>query len=120
MVKQWLTTTNQYMTETKKDTIMVDAQDFLVTRDVAMRTGDISTKYRTKDGRFIIDSRTLSRIQFTSEEMLNGLSGIEKITQEEAETLIAENDYKMGEAEEVEEVSSEEENEVETTVDKEE
>ena len=107
------------MTETKKDTIMVDAQDFLVTRDVAMRTGDISTKYRTKDGRFIIDSRTLSRIQFTSEEMLNGLSGIEKITQEEAETLIAENDYKMGD-EEVEEASSEEENEVETTEDKEE
>ena len=98
---------------------MVDAQDFLVTRDVAMRTGDISTKYRTKDGRFIIDSRTLSRIQFTSEEMLNGLSGIEKITQEEAETLIAENDYKMGD-EEVEEASSEEENEVETTEDKEE
>lgn len=94
---------------------MVDSQDFLVTREVAMRTGDISTKYRTKDGRFIIDARTLSRIQFTSDEMLNGLSGIEKITIEEAETLIAANDFKMGDEgiEDVENASSDE-NEVET------
>lgn len=102
-----------YMTETKNISNMVDAQDFLVTREVAMRTGDIRYKYRTKDGRFIIDARTLSRIQFTSEEMLNGLSGIEKITEEEAQTLIAENDYKMGDdgmEEEVDNASLEEEN----------
>ena len=75
---------------------MVDSQDFLVTRDVALRTGEIQYKYRTADGRFIVDARTLSRIRFTSEEIINGLQGIEKITHEEAETLIAKNNYQMG------------------------
>lgn len=75
---------------------MVDSQIFLVTREVALRTGDIRYKYRTEDGRFIIDARILSRISFTSEEIVNGLSGIKKITKEEAETLIARNGYTMG------------------------
>lgn len=75
---------------------MVDSQNFLVTREVALRTGDIRYKYRTEDGRFIIDARILSRINFTSEEIVNGLSGIKKITKEEAETLIARNGYTMG------------------------
>lgn len=79
---------------------MVDSQDFLVTREVALRTGDIQYKYRTEDGRFIVDARSLSRIRFTSDEMINGLSGIEKITDEEAKTLIARNGYKMGDSEE--------------------
>lgn len=83
---------------------MVDSQDFLVTREVALRTGDIQYKYRTEDGRFIVDARTLSRIRFTSEEIINGLQGIEKITHEEAETLIAKNNYQMGDDVEAETV----------------
>ena len=83
---------------------MVDSQDFLVTRDVALRTGEIQYKYRTADGRFIVDARTLSRIRFTSEEIINGLQGIEKITHEEAETLIAKNNYQMGDDVEAETV----------------
>lgn len=83
---------------------MVDSQDFLVIRDVALRTGEIQYKYRTADGRFIVDARTLSRIRFTSEEIINGLHGIEKITHEEAETLIAKNNYQMGDDVEAETV----------------
>ena len=76
----------------------------MVTRDVALRTGEIQYKYRTADGRFIVDARTLSRIRFTSEEIINGLQGIEKITHEEAETLIAKNNYQMGDDVEAETV----------------
>lgn len=79
---------------------MLESQEFLVTRDIALRTGSIQYKYRTKDGRFIVDSRTLSRINFTSEEILSGLKGVEKITKEEARTLIAKGGYKMGDSEE--------------------
>lgn len=79
---------------------MVDSQDFIVTREVALRTGEIQYKYRTDDGRFIVDARTLSRIRFTSDEMINGLQGIEKISHDEAEALIAFNGYQMGDIEE--------------------
>lgn len=79
---------------------MVDVQNYVVTREIALRTGDIRFKYRTKDGRFIVDNRTLAKIRFTSDEIVNGLNGVEKITEEEAKTLIARGGYKMGEAEE--------------------
>lgn len=79
---------------------MVDVQNYVVTREIALRTGDIRFKYRTKDGRFIVDNRTLAKIRFTSDEIVNGLNGVEKITEEEAKTLIARGGYKMGDAEE--------------------
>ena len=96
---------------------MVDVQNFVVTREVALRTGDIRYKYRTKDGRFIVDNRTLSKIKFTSEEIVSGLQGIEKITEQEAKELIAKGGYKMGDSDEV--VMPEEETE-ETNEEKEE
>ena len=74
----------------------VDVQNYVVTREIALRTGDIENKYRTKDGRFIVDNRTLSKIKFTSDEIVNGLEGVEKITEQEAETMIAQGEYKMG------------------------
>ena len=80
---------------------MVDVQNYVVTREVALRTGDIKYKYRTEDGRFIVDNRTLSKIKFTSDEIINGLKGVEKITEEEAKELIAKGGYKMGDSEEV-------------------
>ena len=78
---------------------MVDVQNYVVTREVALRTGDIKYKYRTEDGRFIVDNRTLSKIKFTSDEIINGLKGVEKITEEEAKELIAKGGYKMGDSE---------------------
>ena len=79
---------------------MIDVQNYVVTREIALRTGDIRFKYRTNDGRFIVDNRTLAKIRFTSDEIVNGLDGVEKITEEEAKTLIARGGYKMGDAEE--------------------
>lgn len=79
---------------------MIDVQNYVVTREIALRTGDIRFKYRTKDGRFIVDNRTLAKIRFTSDEIVNGLDGVEKITEEEAKTLIARGGYKMGDTEE--------------------
>lgn len=79
---------------------MIDVQNYVATREIALRTGDIRFKYRTKDGRFIVDNRTLAKIRFTSDEIVNGLDGVEKITEEEAKTLIARGGYKMGDAEE--------------------
>lgn len=80
---------------------MIDVQNYVVTRDVALRTGDIKYKYRTEDGRFVVDNRTLSKIKFTSDEIINGLKGVEKITNEEAKELIAKGGYKMGDSDEV-------------------
>lgn len=79
---------------------MIDVQNYVVTREIALRTGDIRFKYRTNDGRFIVDNRTLAKIRFTSDEIINGLDGVEKITEEEAKTLIARGGYKMGDMEE--------------------
>lgn len=79
---------------------MLESQNYLVTREVALRTGSIQYKYRTEDGRFIVDYRTLSRIRLTGDELLNGLKGVEAITKDEAKTLIAKGGYKMGDSEE--------------------
>lgn len=87
---------------------MLESQNYLVTRDVALRTGSIQYKYRTEDGRFIVDYRTLSRIRLTSDELLNGLKGVEEITKEEAKTLIAKGGYKMGDSEESTPIEQEE------------
>lgn len=81
---------------------------FIVTRDVALRTGDIQNHYRTKDGRFILDSRTLSMIRFTPDEYINGLQGIEKITKEEALALIAQGGYHLGDSDDATPLKEEE------------
>lgn len=92
---------------------------YKVTKEIAIRSGVIDGRYRTLDGFFILDNKDLSRIRFTPDEYINGLEGIEKISETEAETLIAKGGFKMGlEAEEpideqqqevVEETPSEEE-----------
>ena len=91
----------------------VNAGIFIVTREVALRTGDIQNHYRTKDGRFILDSRTLAMIRFTPEEYISGLQGIEKITKQEALELIAKGGYHLGDSEDVTPVKEEEKEEEE-------
>lgn len=66
---------------------------YIVTKDVAVRTGDIDSCYKTADGRYIMDSRLLERIRLTGEEYMNGLAGVEMITRNEALTLIAKGGY---------------------------
>ena len=75
---------------------MVDIAFFKVTRSIALRTGLLKYRYRTVDNKFIIDNKDLQRVRMTSDEMINGFSGIEKISLEEVQRLKAENNYKMG------------------------
>lgn len=75
---------------------MVDAATYLVTRDIAERSGMIATRYRTKDGRFILNDRDLSHVRFSSEEYITGLQGVEQITDAKASKLIKANGYQMG------------------------
>ena len=70
---------------------------YKVTEDIAIRRGLIAERYRTADNEhWILDNKDLSRVRFTADEYINGLSGVEKITENEAETLIALGGYKFG------------------------
>ena len=70
---------------------------YKVTEDIAIRSGLIAERYRTADNEhWILDNKDLSRVRFTADEYINGLSGVEKITSNEAETLIALGGYKFG------------------------
>ena len=102
---------------------MVDAGFYLVTKEIALRSGMIDTRYRTQDGRFILNDRDLSRIRFSPNEFLTGLQGIERISASEANTLIAKNGNAMGigkedvdEEPKIEEVQKESTENVEVTV----
>jgi hypothetical protein len=73
-----------------------EAANYLVTRDIALRSGFINTRHRTKDGYFILNDRDLSCVRFTVDEYVNGLSGVKKISKAEAKKLIRENNYAIG------------------------
>lgn len=75
----------------------LDVALYLVTKDIAVRSGLIATRYRIADGRFVLDNKDLSRVRFTTDEYISGLQGVTKVSEEEAKTLIAENGYQMGE-----------------------
>ena len=74
----------------------LDTAFYLVTRDIAIRSGLVDVRYRTLDGRFILDNKDLSRVRFTTDEYISGLKGVEKISESEAQTLIAQGGYKKG------------------------
>ena len=74
----------------------LDTAFYLVTKEIAIRSGLIDVRYRTLDNRFILDSKDLSRGRLTTDEYVNGLDGVEKITEDEAQTLIAKGGYKKG------------------------
>lgn len=71
-------------------------QLYLVTKDIAIRSGLIESRYRIADGRFVLDNKDLSHVRFTPDEYISGLAGVEKVSDEDAETLIAQNGYQMG------------------------
>ena len=74
----------------------IDSKNYVVTREVALRAGSIENKYRTADGRFILDTRSLQSIRLTSEEYVTGIEGIELISLQEAEEMIAAGGFLMG------------------------
>lgn len=74
----------------------LDTAFYLVTKEIAIRSGLVDVRYRTLDNRFILDNKDLSRVRFTTDEYVSGLKGVEKITEAEAQTLIARGGYKKG------------------------
>lgn len=89
----------------------LDTALYLVTKDIATRSGLIDSRYRIADGRFVLDNKDLSRVRFTTDEYINGLQGIEKVDDATAKTLIAQNGYQMG-LKEVQFVAEQQEEEV--------
>lgn len=67
-----------------------------MTLEVALRAGSVENKYRTADGRFILDTRALRSIRLTSDEYVTGIQGVEVLTPQEADEMIAAGGYKMG------------------------
>lgn len=78
---------------------MVEIGFYLVTEAVARRAGVIASRYRTQDGRFVLDDKDLSYIRLTPDEYLHGLEGIERVTKQEALSEIQMENYQMGEQE---------------------
>lgn len=76
----------------------MDAATYLVSEDIARRSGLIDSRYRIQDGRYVLNDRDLARIRFTADEYISGLPGVEKTTSEEAHTLIAGNNFHLGPA----------------------
>lgn len=75
---------------------MVDIAFYLATEGVARRCGLTNARYITQDGRYILSNKDLRRLRLTSQEFINGLQGIELVTREDAEGLIAANNYTLG------------------------
>ena len=74
---------------------MIDTAFYLVTRDILERAGLVGQRYRSADGRYVLDNKDLSRVRFTTDEYINGLAGVEKITAEQAKQIIADGGYSM-------------------------
>lgn len=71
----------------------MDLRFYVVTEEVARRAGLQDQRYRTKDGRYILDNNDLGRIALTSDEYISGLHGVEVISKEDAKNMIAEGGY---------------------------
>lgn len=74
---------------------MIESAFYLVTKSIAQRAGLLGQRYATKDGRVVLDNKDLSRVRFTADEYISGLSGVTKISNEQARSLIAQNGYSM-------------------------
>ena len=75
---------------------MLETATYLVTKEIAIRSGLVDSRYRIADGRFVLNNRDLSRVRFEPDEYINGLEGVEKVTRERAKTLIRQNNFAIG------------------------
>lgn len=75
---------------------MIDNSLYLVTPEIAQRSGTISGRYRIADGRFVLNNKDLERIRFTTDEYIHGLQGIEKVEKNYAKKLIENNGFSIG------------------------
>lgn len=69
---------------------------YLVSEEIARRSGLTGSRYRTEDGRYLLNDRDLSRVRLTTEEYVSGLRGVEKISVQEAKTLMRQNNFAIG------------------------
>lgn len=67
-------------------------QLYLVSKELAERTGFDKQRYVTKDGRYIVNDRDLRIARLTEQEK----EAAEPITKEQSRQLISENGYKTG------------------------
>ena len=74
----------------------LDTATYLVTREIAMRSGVINSRYRIADGRFVLSNKDLALVRLTSDEFLTGLQGVERVSEGDAQRLIAENKFQRG------------------------
>lgn len=75
---------------------MIEAGQFIVTREIAERSGLLAQRYRTTDGRFILGAADLHRVTLKPSEYVTGLQGVERISDSQAKTLIAEGGFLTG------------------------
>ena len=75
---------------------MLETATYLVTKEIAIRSGLVDSRYRIADGRFVLNNRDLSRVRFEPDEYINGLEGVKKVTPERAKTLIRQNNFAIG------------------------
>lgn len=76
---------------------MVENAFYLVSAEIARRSGLINERYRTKNGRYVLDYKDLQRVTFIPEEYVSGLEGVEMITASQAKQEIIDGGYTMGE-----------------------
>lgn len=72
--------------------------DYLVTREVAERAGVREIRYRTADGRYVLNAKDLRKIVLEPEEFTTGLEGVELVSSRMATRLIKENGSVLGDA----------------------
>ena len=72
---------------------MVENALYLSGEEIARRCGVYETAYVTVDRKFIVDMADLKRLRMTATEFVSGLD-IEPVTKDEADRLIAENNYR--------------------------
>ena len=75
---------------------MVEIAFYLVSEEIARRAGVINSRYRTQDGRYVLDDKDLSYIRLTPDEYISGLKGVERVTKKEAMTEIQKENYQIG------------------------
>lgn len=74
---------------------MIDTALFLVDAVIAQRAGRMVGRYKTEEGKYILNEKDLEHVRFTTEEYLTGLKGVKKITQAEADELIKRGGYEL-------------------------
>ena len=77
---------------------MKKENNYSVSADIARRSGVISSRYRTEDGRFLLSERDLQNMRFrmTADEFVHGLDA-KLVSDEEMQELIRKGGYQLGE-----------------------